>query len=103
MAGLLIFLLGISFGDIPSFSTLSGAEGFTFTLKLLGATLGVVGLTGVGWAFWLSENPKLPGYAGLTWNGLVVLVVPIFLVGPLWMLTAWVVWLIPTFRARSLQ
>lgn len=103
VAGLLTFLLAVSFGDIPSFSTLDGADAFTFTLKLMGGTLGVLGLSGIGWAFGLTENPELPGYAGLTWNGLLVVVGPIFLVGPFWMLVAWIVWLVPTFRARPLR
>ena len=103
VSGLLLFLLGVSFGDIPSFSTLDGADAFTFTIKLLGGTLGVAGMTGIGWAFWLDENPELPGYAGLTWSGLMTVVVPTFLVGPLWMFAAWSVWLIPPFRARSRQ
>lgn len=48
VTGLLIFLLGVSFGDIPSFSPLDGANTFTLIIKLLGGTLGVVGLTGIG-------------------------------------------------------
>lgn len=99
LAGLLIFLLGFVFGDIQSFIKYDGSETFILFIKIMGVVMGIGGLGGVGWAIRLSDNPELPGYAGLNGLGLTLLVIPFFFLGPFWLLLAWVLWMTPFLRA----
>lgn len=100
-SGVLIVLLGFSFGDIKTFSELSGSEEFILLIKFIGGGMSTAGLGGLIWTLMLSKNPTLPGYAGLNGPGLATFIVPLFLAGPFWLLVAWVLWLIPTFRAHN--
>lgn len=99
LAGLLTLLLGFAFGDIQSFIEYEGSETFILFIKIIGVVMGLAGLGGVGWAIRLSENPDLPGYAGLNGVGLTLLIIPFFFLGPFWLLLAWFLWLTPPLRA----
>ncbi|MFB6099591.1 MAG: hypothetical protein ABEK84_10870 [Salinibacter sp.] len=99
LTGLLILLLGFVLGDIQALNEFEGSETLSFLIKLMGAVMGVAGLGGTGWAISLSENPDLPGYAGLNGLGLIFLVVPLLFLGPFWLLLAWALWLTPPLRA----
>jgi len=99
LAGLLIILLGFAFGGIESFIQYEGSETFILLIKILGVVMGVAGAGGVVWTLRLSENPELPGYAGLNGFGFTLLVFPLFFLGPFWLLLAWSLWLTPFLRA----
>jgi hypothetical protein len=101
ICGLLIFGLGSSFAGIEKFSELTGSAEIIFMIKLIGVGMGTAGFVGLMWSLALSENPELAGYAGLNGPGFFVLIIPLFLAGPFWLLVAWVLWLIPAFRASS--
>lgn len=98
--GGLTITLGLTFGDIESFSSLSGADEFVFVIKSIGFIFVAAGIGGLCWGLLLSENPMLPGYAGLHGAGLVTFVLLFFVGGPFWLLVGWVMWWIPMFRAR---
>jgi len=99
--GLLIYALGGAFAGIDAFADLSGSQSFVSVLQALGVGVGLPGAGGLVWAVTLSENPRLPGYAGLTGPALTVFLVLLFVTGLLGRLVAWVLWLVPGFRAES--
>lgn len=100
VTGFLILGLGFAFGDIEALSEFQGSEKFTFVVKGIGVVLLLTGFAGLGWAYFLTENPKLPGYAGLNGPGLVIFLTLLLVIGPLAALLAWALWLIPMFRAE---
>ncbi|MCS3643651.1 hypothetical protein [Salinibacter ruber] len=98
--GGLIIILGFAFGNIESFSSLSGANKFVFAIKIMGFMFIAAGIGGLAWGLLLSENPTLPGYAGLHGAGLVTFLLFFLVGGPFWLLVGWAMWWIPMFRAR---
>lgn len=99
--GVSIILLGFTFGDIESFSALSGSQEFVSIIKAIGLVFSAAGTGGLGWGFFLSKNPTLPGYAGLNGAGFVTFVLFFFFFGgPFWLLIGWAMWWMPIFQAR---
>ena len=99
--GVPIVVLGFAFGDIESFSALSGSQAFVSVIKIIGLTFIMAGVGGMGWALLLTKNPVLPGYAGLNGAGLVAFILLFFFLGgPFWLLIGWAMWWMPIFRAR---
>jgi hypothetical protein len=98
--GVPIIVLGFTFEDIESFSGLSGASEFVFAIKTMGFMFIAAGIGGLGWGLLLSENPVLPGYAGLHGAGLVTFLLLFLAGGPFWLLIGWAMWWIPMFRAH---
>lgn len=100
--GIPIVILGFTFGDIESFSALSGSQEFVSVVKIIGLVFIMSGVGGMGWALLLTKNPVLPGYARLNGAGLVTFILLFFILGgPFWLLIGWTMWLIPAFQARS--
>ena len=98
--GLLIFFVGLALGGVVLTGQLgAGMQDLGFLVKLMGGVIGLVGIAGIIWAVTLSGEQKLPGYAGLNKVGLIVLLVPLLFVVPYWLLLAWLLWLIPLFKA----
>ena len=47
------------------------------------------------------NNYNLPDYAGLNSEGFIILMVPFFIVGPLWLIIAWAIWLFKPFKSGA--
>ena len=99
--GALIVLFGNSLEGALLASQIdeAGTQVMGTLVQSFGGAMVMAGVAGLGWAATLSGDQKMPGYAGLNGPGLAVLVGPLVVVGPFWLLAAWATWLIPGLRA----
>ena len=101
LTGLVIFLLGNAFDPVSVFSGIEGARQFSTFIKVMGGCIGLAGLVGIVWGIVKGENVKLPGYLGLTGGGIILVLLPFFVFGPIWLLFAWTLWFVKPFRIKT--